>query len=166
MRQSDFAFLKKQGLKFGGDLLVGKRKTARPLSTKKPLHLVLKSTGSSFFNPGNRQLERIFREHAKKYCIQLYEISFNWSHVHLILKLPTKGSYKAFIRTVTAALVAYLSKLSGKNLKGIFDLRPFTRILNWGRDLRNTIDYCELNELEGWGLISRKKNHSKRQETS
>jgi hypothetical protein len=128
LRQSDFGFFKKQGLKFGGDLLAGKRKTARPLSTKKPLHLVLKSTGSSFFSPGNRQIENIFRDHAKKYGIQIYEISFNWSHVHLILKLPTQGSYKAFIRTVTSAIVAFLSMKSGKDLRGMFDLRPFTRI--------------------------------------
>ncbi|HEY8271173.1 MAG TPA: transposase [Pseudobdellovibrionaceae bacterium] len=157
MRQIDFGFFKKQSSSFGGSSLLGKRKTAHPLSTKKPLHLVLKSESSSLFNPGNRILEKIIRDHAKKYSIAVYALSFNWSHIHLVIKLPTRESYRAFIRTVTAALLKCLAKQKGKSLKGVFDLRPFTRILNWGRDLRNVINYHELNDLEGWGLVSRKK---------
>ncbi|MGZ3748973.1 MAG: transposase [Pseudobdellovibrionaceae bacterium] len=109
--------------------LKGKRKNARPLSSTKPLHLVLKSSGSSFFNPGNRKLEDIFREHAKKHSIKIFALSLNWSHVHLLVKLPSRNSYLAFIRTVTAAVVLFISKLRGENKKGLFDLRPFTRIL-------------------------------------
>jgi REP element-mobilizing transposase RayT len=157
LRQIDFGFLQKQSLSFGGSSLLGKRKTARPLSTKKPLHLVLKSESSSLFNPGNRALEKLIRDHAKKYSIAVYAFSFNWSHLHLVLKIPTRGSYMAFVRTVTAAIISFLSKQKGRTLKGTFTLRPFTRILNWGRDLRNVINYNELNDLEGWGLLSRNK---------
>lgn len=160
MRQTGFDFIKDYKRHFGGSLLSGKRKNARPLSTKKPIHLVLKSSGSSFFNPGNRKLEKIIRDHAQKYCIKLYDISFNWSHVHLLLQLPTRSSYLAFIRTVTAAVVSFLTKLKGESYKGIFDLRPFTRVLSWGRDLRNAFAYFEKNDLEGWGLSAKKKKSS------
>ncbi|HEY8272528.1 MAG TPA: transposase [Pseudobdellovibrionaceae bacterium] len=128
MRQIDFGFLQKQSFSFGGSSLLGKRKTARPLSTKKPLHLVLKSQGSSLFNPGNRDLEKLIKDHAKKYSIAVYAFSFNWSHIHLVIKLTTRESYRAFIRTVTAAIVSFLSKQKGRTLKGTFTLRPFTRI--------------------------------------
>ncbi|MGZ3745260.1 MAG: transposase [Pseudobdellovibrionaceae bacterium] len=140
--------------------LKGKRKNARPLSSTKPLHLVLKSSGSSFFNPGNRKLEDIFREHAKKHSIKIFALSLNWSHVHLLLKLPSRNSYLAFIRTVTAAVVLFISKLRGENKKGLFDLRPFTRILNWGRDFKNALAYIEKNSLEAWGLSAKKKRPS------
>jgi REP element-mobilizing transposase RayT len=127
---------------------------------------VLKSTGSSFFNPGNRHLEKILRDHAQRYSIKLYALTLNWSHIHLLIKLPTRGSYLAFIRTVTAAMIKYLSKQKGKSLKGIFDLRPFTRILSWGRDFQNAFDYQKLNELEGWGVICRKKKSPQKQKES
>ncbi|MGZ3743420.1 MAG: transposase [Pseudobdellovibrionaceae bacterium] len=160
MSQSRFDFLRDYKLSFGGSPLKGKRKSARPLSTKKPLHLILKSSGSSFFNPGNRKLENIFREHAKKHSIKIYALSLNWSHVHLLVKLPNRNNYLAFIRTVTAAVVSFISKLRGENKKGLFDLRPFTRILSWGRDFKNTFAYIEKNNLEAWGLAAKKKRPS------
>jgi transposase IS200 family protein len=118
MRQTGFSFLRDYKKEFGGSLLAGKRKTARPLSVKKPIHLVLKSTGGSCFNPGNRKLESLIRSHADKYGIKLYEISLNWSHIHLLIRLPSREAYLAFIRTMTSLMVSLLSKIKGKNLKG------------------------------------------------
>ena len=71
MRQTGFSFIKDYKKEFGGSLLVGKRKTARPISIKKPMHLILKSTGASCFVPGGRRLENLIRSHADKYGIKL-----------------------------------------------------------------------------------------------
>ena len=130
MQQVGFGFLKDFKKEFGGSLIVGKRKTARPLSVKSPIHLILKSTGASCFVPGSRKLESLIRAHAEKYGIKIYRMSLNWSHIHMVMKLPDKKAYVKFIRTITSRIVAYLSKLKGKNLKGLFDLRPFTKILS------------------------------------
>jgi hypothetical protein len=75
----------------------------------------------------------------------------------MLLLIPSKKAYLAFIRTITSLLVSFLSKLKGRSLKGLFDLRPFTRILSWGRDFRNVINYHELNDMEARGLFIRKK---------
>jgi REP element-mobilizing transposase RayT len=124
--------------------------------------MVLKSTGNSYFKPGHRELESILCHHAKRYKIQIYRISLNWSHMHIILKLPSRASYRAFFKTVTAALVTHLSKQTGKCLKGLFDLRPYTRVLTtWGREFRTLLNYHDLNDLEAWGLNSRKKSAGK-----
>lgn len=158
MKQTGFSFLKDYKKEFGGSLLVGKRKAARPLSVNRPIHLILKSTGSSCFNPGNRKIESLVRKHANRYGIKLYEISLNWSHIHLLIRLPSREAYLAFIRTMTSLVVSLLSKIKGKNLKGLFDLRPFNRIISWGREFKTVIAYHELNDLEGRGLICRKKS--------
>ena len=71
MRQTGFSFIKDYKKEFGGSLSVGKRKTARPISIKKPMHLILKSTGASCFVPGSRKLESLIRSHADKYGIKL-----------------------------------------------------------------------------------------------
>ncbi|MBS1969541.1 MAG: hypothetical protein JSU04_04515 [Bdellovibrionales bacterium] len=157
MRQTSFQFINNYKKEFGGSLLTGKRKTARPLSFKNPTHLILKSTGSHCFVPDSRKIERIINSQANKYGIKLYKLSLNWSHIHMVMLLPSKKAYLAFIRTLTSLLVSLLSKLKGKSLKGLFNLRPFTRILSWGRDFRNVINYHELNDMEARGFKRTKK---------
>ena len=75
----------------------------------------------------------------------------------MIFMIPSREAYKAFIRTLTAAMVRAISKYAGKALKGIFDLRPYTRILEWGRDYRNVMEYHDLNDLEARGYVRRPK---------
>jgi len=162
MRQLGFSFQNDYKKEFGGSLLQGKRKSARPLSTKKPIHLILKCSGKSVFNPSHRKLENLIRYQANKYGIKIYEIALNWSHVHLLVKLPSREAYVAFIRTITSLIVGVLSKtkgdLSKNTLKGIFDLRPYTKILSWGKQFQRVVEYVELNTLEALGLIVRKKS--------
>jgi hypothetical protein len=75
MKQQGFDFLKDYKKEFGGSLLIGKRKSQRPLSSKHPLHLILKCTGKSFFSPGHTGIEKILRSQAKKYQIKIYDLS-------------------------------------------------------------------------------------------
>jgi len=156
VRQVSFGFLKDYKKEFGGSLLKGKRKTARPLSTKAPIHLVLKSTHSRPFHPTSRKLEKLFRTHAQKYGLKIYDLALNWSHIHALITIPSRQAYLAFIRTLTAGLVRLLSSTLGKSLKGLFDLRPFTRILSWGREFTSVRGYLELNQMEALGLIFRR----------
>jgi len=167
MRQLGFSFQNDYKKEFGGSLLKGKRKSVRPLSTKKPIHLILKCTGKSVFNPSNRKLENLIRYQANKYGIKVYEVALNWTHVHLLIKLPSREAYVAFIRTVTSLIVSFASKAKdmnlkakGLDLKSIFDLRPYTKILSWGKQFQRVIEYLELNTLEALGLIVRKKKES------
>lgn len=162
MKQAGFGFLKDFKKEFGGSLIVGKRKTVRPLSVKCPIHLILKSTGASCFVPGSRKLESLIRTHSEKYGIRIYRMSLNWSHIHMVMKLPDKKAYVKFIRTITSRIVAYLSKLKGNNLKGLFDLRPFTKILTWGKQFKTVVEYHDLNDLEARGLIVRRKKPKNR----
>ena len=161
MGQTSFTFIKDYKKECGGDLLVGKRKSARPLSTKKPIHLTLKIK-ASFFNPSLRSFEKIIRAHANKYQIKIHELALNWTHVHFAIGIPSRRQYLAFIRTVTAEIVRALSKSQKKNLKGLFKHRPYTRILSgWGREFRALIDYIVENQQEAWGLLNRKKKKTK-----
>jgi len=166
MKQLSFGFTGDYRREFGGSLLENKRKSKRVLSTKKPIHLVLKMSGQKFFNPGNRGLEELIQSQANKYKITVYRLSLNWSHMHLIIKLPSREAYNAFIRTLTALIVNAIAKFKNETLKGLFDLRPFTRILEWGRDFRTVLDYHDLNDLEARGYIQREKNRKRKKESA
>ena len=126
MRQINFEFLKDFKKEFGGSLLTGKRKSARPISTKHPLHLVLKSSGKSHFNPTNKQLEKLIRTQAKKYSITIYDYALNWSHIHVLLRVPSRKDYLAFIRHSRLWSWVIYQRRWGKILKGFstFALLP------------------------------------------
>ena len=100
MKQFSFAFFGDFKNEFGGNLNEGKRKTARPLSVKTPIHLILKSTTHRLFNPYNRDLEKTLRSLAGKYHIKIYDLAFNWSHVHLVISFRSRDAYLKFIRTL------------------------------------------------------------------
>ncbi len=162
MRQASFSFIKSYKKEFGGSLLEGKRKTKRPLSTKHPLHLILKSSCRGVFNPGNISLEKLIHSQARKFGIKIYELALNWSHIHFILKIESRKDYNKFIRSLTAVLAKRIRKLK-PHLEVIFELRPFTRIISWGRDFKRVLEYALLNQMEAFGLVIRaKKPKSKR----
>ena len=144
---------------FGGSLLAGRRKSQRPLSTRNAIHLVIRSTQSGVFAPGNRSLERLLSEQANRFSISIYRFAANWSHIHIVLKIKSREDYTKFIRSLTSVLSQAIRKSSpGRDC--VFELRPFTRILKWGRDFKNAMDYQILNQLEARGLIKRVKNRA------
>jgi REP element-mobilizing transposase RayT len=157
MRQTGFSFLKNYTKEFGGSLLIGKRKARRPLSTKSPIHLILKSSGNKIFHPGNTDMNSIVRSDAKRFGIKIYDLAVNWTHIHLLVKIPSREAYNQFIRSVTAKLVIYFSKKAGWSLKGLFNLRPFTKIISWGRQFKNGLQYMIKNQIQAFSV----KNHAR-----
>ncbi len=164
MRQASFSFMKDYSKEFGGPLLEGKRKTKRPLSTKHPIHLILKSSCSGVFAPGNISLEKLIRSQAKKFGLKIYDLALNWSHIHFILKIESRKDYNKFIRSLTAILAKRIRKIK-PHLDVIFELRPFTRIMSWGKDFKRGLDYLILNQMEALGFIVRKKQKTKGRKT-
>lgn len=89
---------------FGGELLIGQRKTQRPLSIKKPIHLVLRSSQSKVFVPWNKSLEELIYKTAKQFNIKIYDLSLNWSHIHSIIMIKDRMDYVRFVRALTSIL--------------------------------------------------------------
>jgi REP element-mobilizing transposase RayT len=156
MRQTSFGFLKDYKKEFGGSLLQGKRKSKRPLSTKSPIHLILKANQKGVFNPTSRELKLLIRETAKKFNIQLYDLALNWSHIHFLIRIKDRQDHVRFIRALCSLITATL-----KFKEKLFTLRPFTRVLSWGRDLKYGFNYLIINQMESFGLIRRTNSKKK-----
>ena len=160
MKQLFFNFIQDYKKEFGGSLLVGKRKSKRPLSTKHPLHLILKSSHKGLFNPKNISLDQLIRSQCKKFGIKLYDLAINWSHIHMLVKIQDREDYIRFIKSLTSLISMKIQKVKPE-LKDIFTLRPFTRIVSWGRDFKRALEYQVLNQLEAFGFIRREKKKAK-----
>ena len=159
MKQFELGFIKNQKSAkcFGGELLTNKRKSKRPLSPNLPLHLVLRSTSKIVFSPHNFRLEKLIHQIANESNIRIYEFAINWSHLHFVILAKTREDYNYFVRVLSSKLAMAIQKSQTIKAKKLFALRPFTRILTWGRDFKNARAYMILNQKESRGEIKREK---------
>ena len=140
---------------FGGDVR-GKRKTKRPLSTKLPIHLILRANHqvarkdmAKVFAYRDQKNIRILQSVAKKFQIKVYQSVFNYTHLHLIIVIPSRKAYIGFVRV----LAAKLSALAGLKRGVLFALRPYTRVANWGREFQGLLIYIKKNFLQAIGGV-------------
>lgn len=155
MRQMKFEGIKQNPLHFGGESLIGKRKSMRPLSIKKPLHLVISPEGLSrkfSFIKYKSEIQTLLSKTAKRFGIKIHDKSVNFTHLHLIISFGSRKQYVSFVRVFNSILVRLLEMKAKISMKGLFKLRPFTRIIHWGRDFQRMLKYIQTNRFEAEGL--------------
>lgn len=142
---------------FGGSLLNGKRRAQRPLSFRRPIHLVVKSSKArgrwSFLDSRNKhKIMKWLGHFAQKNSLRIYEKALVWDHLHLVVRFPDRRRYNSFIRALTGTLPRSVFKFEDQT-QSFWDHRPFTRIMDWGRDYDRTCEYLIQNVLESLGLV-------------
>lgn len=144
MRQLNL--FKNEQLQFhGGKINQGKRKKRRPLATKKPIHLVLKCEKNLSLFDEFSEVKYYINKYSFKFHIRIYHLSIQHDHIHFLIKIDDREFYKKFTRSLTGILAR-------KYGKGIWQLSPFTRVLNWGKEYEMTKKYISQNEDEVWGV--------------
>ncbi|MBK7962298.1 MAG: transposase [Bdellovibrionales bacterium] len=145
---------------FGGALLKGNAKIVRPLTTKEPMHLVLKSaqaigTKSMLHNYNVSKIDEIIRTHARLCRIRIYHLVNVGNHLHLVIKLDDRKKFSKFIRVITGLIARHVlkaqrgaageSKAAGYKKNQFWVARPFTRLIAWGRDYEHITKYMKKN---------------------
>lgn len=150
-KQSTFKGLQAPKDTFGGSLLTSHPKIKRPLDSKLPTHLVLRATKSTMRRPQTfLKVNQIVNQACKKHGVKLYEYANVGNHLHMLIKIRSRGSWAAFIRELTGR-IAQLTATKWLN-------RPYTRIVRgWKKAYFTAIQYVRLNILEADGMISRKE---------
>lgn len=161
-KQLDFFLVNKTFFRaFGGSLLKKSHaKTRRPISSKSPMHVVIRSSearGQQSFRYGKNhaKINALVTRVCRKHGIRLYEYANVGNHLHLLIRVRKFFLWKAFIRELTGSLVMLVIG-NAKRAKPFFDQRPFTRVVNgWKRAYTIAKDYVVLNQMEALGLIDR-----------
>lgn len=153
-------FEKLKAKDFGGETLRGNPREQRPLSLKRPLHLVMRSTLAkgehSFIQPKRaRAIRALIERSAKTQGVKIYRFANSGNHLHLIVLPPSRKTFSRFIRTICGLIARLTLGVERGKAKGLkfWDARPFTRILEWGRDYRRTCAYLRRNILEALGFV-------------
>ncbi len=134
------SLIPKPNLACGGELN-NTRQEQRVLSTRRPINLVLKTRNSANLFRSRLVVKSLTSKYAEKFGIKVYASSVQRDHLHLVIKIPSRRSYIALIRTLTGIMARRLGC-------GLFKLRPYTRIGTWGREFRGLLDYLFRNDME------------------
>lgn len=132
---------------YGGSLLKGKRKSRRPLDSKKPVHLVLKTTNSSILLKNRTLIRNEIYRFSRKFGVKVHSHAIQHDHIHLNISFPSRRIYVMWIRALTGTLSKKVESLKFKFL-------PFTRLINsWGREFRVVQNYISNNQHEAEALV-------------
>jgi REP element-mobilizing transposase RayT len=156
-KQLKFTGFKSKKDSFGGSLLKNSNaKTKRPLDSKLPIHLVLRSKKGVMRLPKTfREVNQTVSRVAKKHGVTIYKYANVGNHLHMVIKIPARTRWSAFIRELSGRIAHQMHGF--KKAKERFWLqRPFTRVIRgWRKAFRIVLQYVELNQLEADGFISR-----------
>ena len=174
-RDLQLAFLdfEREKLKdFGGTTVKGHPRDRRPISIKRPMHLVMRSTLArgelSFLKRSRRNAIRALVERqARAKGVKLYRYANSGNHLHIIVLPRSREALHAFTRAISgliARIVLGAEKGRARNLR-FWDARPFTRLLEWGRDYKRACAYVLQNKLEALGFVPYRTRLNRRTRT-
>src|SRR4051812_40375194 len=143
----------------GGSTRTGRRKVARPLDTRRPVHVVLRSSrakGSwSLRRAETAQRIRVAMSGlAEQYDIRIYEFANSATHLHLLLRAKQRASFQAFLRAFAGiAARCATGARKGHPIGRFWDELAYSRLLHWGREFAAVRAYVVQNEEEALGLV-------------
>jgi REP element-mobilizing transposase RayT len=142
----------------GGKLYQGMRKRERILDPGKPLHVVLRSkraTGDwSLLDPAHeRRIGHLVRQCARRQGVRIFRYANAGNHLHLVIQARRRKNYQDFLRLVGGLVArAVTGARKGRRIGKFWDALAYSRVVTWGRELRNVSFYVLMNELEGLGI--------------
>lgn len=159
MKQQTFSALNthwKYRFCYGGSLRKSlKGRGARPLSSKDPIHLVLKINkvavhGGLRSSRNFRVVTDTLRKYSFKFFIKIEQVSVQNDHVHLLIRGGKRAQIQNFLRVLSGQMAQRLTDTfaqASENGK-VWKYRPFTRVIKGYRPYRIVRDYIQLNECE------------------
>lgn len=105
------------------------------------------------------RIERTIYRQAKKFGVRIYKYANGGNHLHLLIMPRSREALHSFLRAIAgliARIVMGVERGCPRSLK-FWDARPWTRIVDWGRDYRRVCDYLVQNTLEALGFVQYKE---------
>jgi hypothetical protein len=145
VHQTGFGLLKSRRFQaFGGPLLKGHARQARPFSKRLPMLFVMKSApkahGRYDLLRYQRLIQKVLGRLARKMRIQVIAYSqLNGRHIHFVIQSPSREAQANFLRALSGLVArAVWSAERGrpaKNVKNFWAQRPYSQLLSPGPEL-------------------------------
>lgn len=133
-------------------------KIARPIATKRAMHLVLRSRRakgewSMMHYDHQCAIVEVLQRAAKRHRVRVHRFANVGNHLHAVIQAARRQDIQNFLRAFAGAVALAVTKSKKGAASGKFwDDLAFTRIIDWGRDWKNMLVYLDKNLWEGLGL--------------
>lgn len=155
-QQQQLNLFKSPKTEHGGSLNKGKRKTIRPLDSKRPVHIVLRSNkarGTLSLIHKKAAIKALLNRFAEKNFVKIHQLANVGNHLHIVVSFPHRSYFARFLKTITGRIAVLMTGAKKGEKKGKFwDELAYTRVVNWGRDFIQTAEYITKNLFEGEGV--------------
>jgi hypothetical protein len=138
----------------GGTVRVGRRKIERPVSTRRPMHVVLRSErahGNWSLSRHRGQIRAALGACAKRNGLKIDDFANVGTHLHLLVRARQREAFQAFLRSF-AGIVARIVTGARRNrpiLGGAFwTTLAWSRVVQWGSDYFGVRHYIFRNRVE------------------
>jgi len=122
----------------GGDVRRGKRKLERPVSTRRPMHVVLTSQrarGPLSLRKHERTVREVLRRMARRFEVRIYDFANVGSHLHIVLRARRREGFQGFLRSFAGVVARRITGAERGHRRGrFFDGLAWSRVVSWGRD--------------------------------
>ncbi len=154
----------KRRLIHGGAKSKGKRKLRRPLSTKKWMHLILKSDKavgkySMLAERNAKWIDQLIRAKAKKFGVELKDFVNMGNHIHFQIRIVSRESFQNFLRSITNLIARHVTGArKGRKFGKFWQGLAFTRVITSFLELTGLQGYLTGNRVQlrrGYGARER-----------
>jgi hypothetical protein len=145
---------------YGGDLVRGHRKKARPFSRRATQHLVMRSSrarGPLSMRRKNVEgaIEVLVYAAAKLFGVKLYAYANSGTHLHFLARARDRYALANFLRMVGGRVAEVVTGArKGEPVGQFWDCIAYSRVVAWGRDFLAVRLYIEQNVVESHGLVA------------
>jgi REP element-mobilizing transposase RayT len=138
----------------GGVVGRGRRKLERPVSTRRPMHVVLQSDrarGAWSMRKHERGVREALRACVSRSGVRVYEFANVGSHLHLLVRARRREAFQRFLRTFAGIVARVVTGARrGRPLRGgpFWSTLAWSRVVAWGRDYWGMRNYIFRNRIE------------------
>lgn len=98
-------------------------------------------------------VEKILQGVAKKFGVRVHRFANVGNHIHLLVQVKRREDFQNFLRVFAQKVMFFVTKAKkGKPAGKFWSALAFSRVVEWGRDWQNMLQYVQKNLLEARGL--------------
>src|SRR5712672_2799381 len=119
----------------GGAVRRGRRKLERPVSVRRPMHVVLTSQqarGPWSLRKHARAVRDALRSMARRFEIRIYDFANVGTHLHLLVRARRRESFQAFLRSFAGIVARRVTGARrGRPAGHFFTGLAWSRVVSW-----------------------------------
>ncbi|HEY3595879.1 MAG TPA: transposase [Polyangiaceae bacterium] len=139
----------------GGDERLKRRKVERPVSTRRPMHVTLRSSrakGAWSLRRHQKAVRETLRVCAARSGVKVYDFANVGTHIHLLVRAKRREQFQSFLRSFAGIVARSVTGARrGRALGGgaFWSGLAWSRVVAWGPDYGRVRRYISLNRIEG-----------------